>query len=394
MAVARANPEFYGSESLPALSSGLRRDLQSGDVQWPLRPSALFFEALEAQGMNFIPPKEGDSVTFWKAWDKQLSGKRVTFGPRIPRRMQDITPGTGMVNEAFRGSWRIAGCSDYVTTIPPLAAGFSDVNTLVSVDYPQPGVTQQGASLSPCLGSTACNPATPVTQYCPAHSDDSYASALLMKRVRVDNYLVKLVDFGDVAWMNPSGTINCSGVFPTQSQTPSATPLPSSSPGTRSSTPTQSLSGTPSPTPSMTPSPCASSSITPSSTITPQSTFIPISASSPASASPTPTLTPTISPTAASTAMPTGESLTPSPGNNQQPGNNNLKDAPPPNSSDSSSAAIGGGVGGGIMFLGLLVGGTSLLWRRSRSKAAGSATFPPLAEIPSTTVNPIRMQPR
>jgi hypothetical protein len=161
MAVARANSQFYGSAvTLPYVSSTLRRGLQSiKDAKWPLRPSALFIEALEAQGLSFFPQGDDDS-SYWLSWNQQLGGKRAVFGGDTKERhLLDTTPGAGMANEAFRGSWRIAGCSDWVTTEPPLSGGYSDLDMLVSVDYAQPAaVFLQGAVLPTCLGSVICSP--------------------------------------------------------------------------------------------------------------------------------------------------------------------------------------------------------------------------------------------
>ena len=390
MAVANANPEFYGSESLPAVSSGLlRRDLQEGGAQWPLRPSALFLEALEAQGLHFFPPLGADDAAFWLAWNQQLGGRRTAFGSSLSsvrwaaaslqRRLQDTTPGAGMADEAFRGAWRIAGCSDDVAFAPPESSGYSHVDMLVSVDYPSPGRAQQGAHLSPCSG-TSC---VPSGGSCPAHSEASYASALLAAEVemRVDRR-VALKATG-LAWQNPAGATSCDPAAATQSNSPSASPSPTPSPGSASSAPSPPPSPTPSPTPSASPSARASPSATPSPSPTPASTFVPPQA--PASPLPAASAAPAASPAPATTASPQAPGEQSSAGG---PYGAPAAGAPAEGAAAAPAAAIGGGVAGGALLLGAL--GAAAAWRRSRAGSGAPAPAPSAPDQVVTTANPFR----
>jgi hypothetical protein len=381
MAVANANPEFYGSESLPSVSSGLlRRELQGGGAQWPLRPSALFLEALEAQGLHFSPPLGADDAAFWLAWNQQLGGRRTAFGnsfkkvqwaaSSLQRHLQDNTPGAGMADEAFRGAWRIAGCSDDITFLPPEGSGYSHVDMLVSLDYPSPGRMQQGTHLSPCSGSTTCLPL-----YCPAHSEASYATALLAAEVemRVDQR-VALKATG-LAWQNPAGATSCDPAAATQSNSPSTSPSPTPSPGSASSAPSPPPSPTPSPTPSASPSALASPSATPSPSPTPASTFVPPQAP----ASPLP---------AASAAPATASPQAPGEQSSSAAGPYGAPAGAPAEGAAAPAAAIGGGVAGGALLLGAL--GAAVAWRRGRAGGGAPAPAPSAPDQVVTTANPFR----
>lgn len=390
MAVGLALPQFYDNIRLPAVTANLRglgsagEQSNSGEhmssAAWPLRPSQVLLSAIQAQGI-VLPAGNSDAV-FWAAWNERVAGVRLTAGLRgvASRRLFDTTVGAGKADEVYRGSWRIAECSDPFTYLPPENLNYIHVDELVSVDHLQPQVYQQD---SPLTCRSEPNSFT-------SHYEPSYATALLSDAVVDEGSIIYLKSTGGL-WTNADNT-DCSAVPVVPSDSPSFTPTPSKQP-------TNTPGVSPSPTPSATSTPSLSASLslppssyttspTPSSGATPSLTPLVTTSQS---GTPTPPLfenssSPSPSPTISSTAS-NGASLSPTPSGTvsstatpsvwpvsysasvtpKQPPlleNNEVNErtpAPAPQQSDNT-VVIAGSVAGGLALV-MAAAGAILYWR-------------------------------